>query len=261
MFPLRIPRHACSPRDRARAGELWRLVQEATVLDSAACGWPPSRYREVGTGWVVREMTGVHLREAVYGEALTGYSRVVESRRDLLMRREAGIEGVLHGSAEWVHIGPAGGPARASRALVDAFPVLPSTRPIALPEWEERAPVGLPDLVVHPWWTEMDPMGHVNHPRYVDWADEALSRWIAGRGGDPLGLVPVAERVRFRLPARATDTVVVRTTLVGRVPRAEGDAAVFHVHMQRDPPAPNGDDVVCEIWLVRAHLGSPDVLG
>ncbi len=248
MYAVRIPRHACSPRDRARAADLWRLVQEATILHSAEAGWPPSRYREVGTGFVVREMTGVHLREADYGEALVATTRVVESRRELLMRRESGIDGVLKGSVEWVHVGVNGGPSRAPRTLVDAFPVEPASGPpVVLPAWEEVEPVPLPDLEVRPWWTEMDPMGHVNHPRYVDWADEAVSVWLASRGRDPLGLVPVAERVRFRAAAKAGDTVHVRGALVGK---ADG-AAVIHLRVER------GEDLVCDIVLVRAHLDGP----
>jgi acyl-CoA thioesterase FadM len=244
MYALHIPRHACSPRDRARAGDLWRLVQEATILHSAACGWPPARYREVGSGFVVREMTGVHLREAAYGEALHAWSRVVETRRELLMRRETGIEGVIHANVEWVHIGPDGGPARAPRALVDAFPIEPGGPPLALPAFEAHEPIALPELVVRPWWTEMDPMGHVNHPRYVDWAEEALCAWLAGRGLDPIGLVPVAERVRFRAAAKAGEAVSVRATQIGR----REQAAVFQVRMRR------GEETVCDVTLIRSHL-------
>jgi acyl-CoA thioesterase FadM len=250
MYPVRIPRHACSPRDRARAGDLWRLVQEATILHSVERGWPPERYRDAGSGFVVRDMTVVHHREAAYGEALEAWSRVVETRRELLMRREAAIDGVLLATAEWVHIGPDGAPSRAPRALVDAFPVEPGGAPVTIPAFVPTEPVALPDLDVRPWWTEMDPMGHVNHPRYVDWADEAVSVWLADRGVDPLGLVPVAERVRFRAAARAGDTVAVRGCLVGRVDDTphEGGAVVFQLRMRRDT------ETVCDVTLVRAHL-------
>lgn len=251
MYPVRIPRHACSPRDRARAGDLWRLVQEATILHSTEVGWPPSRYRDVGSGFVVRAMTGIHEREAEYGEDLIAFTRVVESRRELLIRRESGILGVLRGSVEWVHVGAEGGPTRAPRALADAFPVQAGAVPVALPAWDEVEPVPLPDLDVRPWWTEMDPMGHVNHPRYVDWADEAVSTWLAARGHDPLALVPVAERVRFRTAAKAGDTVTIRGVLVGRLPKS--GAAAIHLRMRRR------EELVCDVVLVRAHLGGPAV--
>ena len=76
MHSLRVPRHACSPRDVARAGELWRLVQEVAILDATEAGWPPSRFREVGTGFVVRSLVGVHRREARYGDLLHGFTAV-----------------------------------------------------------------------------------------------------------------------------------------------------------------------------------------
>ena len=251
MYPVVLPRHACSPRDKARAADLWRLVQEVTILDSTARGWPPARYREIGTGFVVRELLGIHLKEAHYGEPLVGYSRVVESRRELLMRREAGLEGVLVGSAEWVHIGAEGGPSRAPKPLVDAFPVTEPSTPVHFPDYDEIEPRSLGAIDVRPWWTEMDPMGHVNHPRYVDWAEEVVAVWLAERGVDPLGVVPKAERVRFRAAAVAGDVVHVAATLIGRA----GGAAVIHVKMRR------GEITVCDAWLVRDHLAGAAVWG
>lgn len=219
-------------------------------MHSEECGWAPQRYREAGTGFVVREMTVRHLREAVYGEELHARTWIHHTMRDTIMRRETVVEGVLLASAQWVHIGPTGGPARAPRELVDAF----GTRsgwtggdPVGahLPHVEELHAYALPDLVVTPWWTEMDPLAHVNHPRYLDWMEEALCQWLAGRGVDPIGLVPVAERLRYRTAAVAGDRVVVRGARIGRA----GDAAVFAMEAVRD------GKVLCEGTLVRAHLG------
>lgn len=252
MHLLHIPRHACTPRDTARAADLWRLVQEAAVLDSAERGWPPVRYREAGTGFVVRDMAVVHRREAVYGEALRARTWIAETRRDMLMRRETELEGVLRASAEWVHIGPEGGPARAPRTLVEAFGIVPDGGPGAvLPEFDEEARDALPPFAIVPWWTEMDPLAHVNHPRYLDWAEEALAVWLAGRGVDPIRVVPVAERIRFRAAAVAGDRVELTGERVGRV----GDAAVFRLRARR------GEGVLCEATLVRAHLDGPGALG
>ncbi|MFZ5477657.1 MAG: thioesterase family protein [Myxococcota bacterium] len=245
---LRIPRHACSPRDHARAGDLWRLVQEVAVIHSTECGWPPERYRELGTGFVVREITGVHLREARYGEQFEATTWVGETRREMLMRRETRLAGVLRATAEWVHVGSSGGPARAPKELASAFPVVSDDGPGArLPEFDPVEEIALPELRVVPWWTEMDPMGHVNHPRYVDWAEEWVSAWLGGRGVDPVGLVAVAEKVRYRSAAVAGDDVRVRGALVGFV----GDAAVFRARASR------GEDTVCDATLVRRHLSGP----
>lgn len=253
VYTLRTPRHACTPRDTARAGDLWRLVQDAAVQDAADRGWPPERFRAEGNGFVVRELRGVHLREAAYGEALTVRTHVADHRRDVLMRRETRIDGVLDATAEWVHIGPDGGPLRASPALIGAFPPDPDAP--ALSPFPELAGPGtpLPEFTFAPWWTEMDPLGHTNHPRYVDWADEALSRALHAAGVDPVGLVPIAERVRFRLGARADDTVTVSGRRLGPVEvltRAGPRAGVMFQFRARRASS----DVVADMTTVRAHL-------
>lgn len=259
---VRIPRHACSPRDRGRAGDLWRLVQEVAVADSAERGWPPERYREMGTGFVVRELVGVHHRESIYGEELRARTWIRDIRRGVLMHRETRIEGVLSASAEWVHVAPppgvslaegvatgAIGPARGSAELIGAFPAV-GGEGVRMPDWEEIAPIALPTWTFSPWWTEMDPMGHTNHPRYVDWADELVSRALFSRGVDPVGLVPVAERVRFRAGARAGEALEASGAAVGIRP----DAVVFAVRVHR------GDELVADVTLVRGHLAGPAAL-
>lgn len=263
VFPVRIPRHACSPRDRGRAGDLWRLVQEVAVADSAARGWPPERYREIGTGFVVREILGVHHRESAYGEELAGRTWIREARRGVLMRRETRLGDVLSASAEWVHVGaPPGqtleqamaagtiGPVRASAELDGAFPAV-GGESIRMPEWREEERAELWEWEFSPWWTEMDPMGHTNHPRYVDWADEVVSRWLAARGGDPIGMVPVAERVRYRAGARAGERVRAQAWRIGRT----DDAVTFAVRVTR------GDELVADVTLLRGHLEGPGAFG
>lgn len=126
VVTLRVPRHACSPRGVARAGDTWRLVQEAAVIDSEARGWPPDRFKALGTGFVVREMVALHHREPRYSEALPTKTWIAESRRGILMRRETRVADVASCSAEWVHVGPGGTVARASPELEGAFPVSPS---------------------------------------------------------------------------------------------------------------------------------------
>ncbi len=243
-WSLRIPRHACSPRHTSRAGDLWRLVQEAAVLASEEVGWPAARYVEEGTAFVVREMSGVHLREARYAEALMTRTCVAESRRGILLRRETWVADVMRTSVQWAHVGRDGVPCRAGPALVEAFRV-EAAPGVELPPFEPCAPLPLEVFYLQPWYTEMDPLGHTNHPRYVDWADEALSRHVASLGHDPLAMVPLAENVRFRGSAVAGDQVAVRLTEVGR-----GEASrVF------DFVITAGDRLACEGRLWRSLPG------
>lgn len=245
MVTLRVPRHACSPRGVARAGDTWRLVQEAAVIDSEARGWPPDRFKALGTGFVVREMVALHHREPRYSEALPTKTWIAESRRGILMRRETRVADVASCSAEWVHVGPGGTVARASPELEGAFPVSPSPATEFPVFAHEEAQPG-PDLQLVPWWTEMDPMGHVNHPRYVDWADEWLARWVAASGLDPSQVVPCADRAKFRAGAGAGDPMVIAGARVG----ALGDASVFDVRAT----GPSG--LCCHLWIVRRLPGS-----
>lgn len=253
---LRIPRHACSPRDRCRSGDLWRIVQEVAIRASAEAGWPPSRYRALGTGFVVRELVGVHHREATYDESLRAETWIREARRSLLLHRVVRIADVLDTAVQWVHIGANGGISQASPELMASFPVHPEIDAPDLPFIEAQDPVGLPPFMLTPWWTEMDPLGHTNHPRYVDWADEALSVWLARRNIDPVGIVPVAERLRFTSAARAGDLVTVQLTHVGW----SGEAAAFKVRIHRASPDPHRhaprehEASLCEGTIVRAHL-------
>ena len=250
---MRIPRHACTPRDTARAGDLWRLVQDAAVQDAADRGWPPERFRSMGTGFVVREMRALHLREAGYGEDLDVSTQIADHRRAVLMRRETQIEGVMKATADWVHIGPDGAPGRGSPELIAAFPVHPDAPTVpGLPEFEATATAPMPEFTFSPWWTEMDPLGHTNHPRYVDWADEVLARALHAAGLDPVGVVPIADRVRFRLGARASDTVTI-TGEVNVLTLAGGRPALL-CKLRARRPGPDGPELVADLEIVRRHL-------
>lgn len=184
------------------------------MLASEAVGWNNERYRENRTAYVVRELRGVHLREARYGEPLDTRTCIAESRRGLVLRRETWVADVMRTSVDWAHIGPTGAPQRPGPEVVEAFAVTPA-EPVHLPGFTPREPIALPDFEVVPWFTEMDPIGHTNHPRYVDWADEALSRHLAASGVDPLRLVPVAESFRFRAPTHAAVPIQVRLRYIG----------------------------------------------
>src|SRR5688500_9449821 len=86
-----LPRSAFSPREAARAGDVWRLFQDVAVAGSIAGGWPPERYRAERTSFVVRSMIVVHHREAIYGEALVGRTWPSRFRRGLFFRRECRV--------------------------------------------------------------------------------------------------------------------------------------------------------------------------
>jgi len=217
-FPLRIPRQAFSARNAARAGDVWRAFQEVALEGSTRAGWPPQRYREGDTAFVVRSMLVVHHAEATYGEDLEAQTWIRRMRRGTLCTREVrlafGAAPVATGTQEWVHVGPERKPVRARPELVAAFPEREDGTTATLPAWRQASG---PErrFAFDVWYTWMDPLDHVNHPAYVDFCDEATSRVLVEAGLPALSLAPVAEKLTFRSGALAGERLEVLTSPVG----------------------------------------------
>jgi len=228
---LMVPRHAFSPRHVVRAGEVWRLLQIAAVESSTRRGWSPERYQAEGTGFIVSRMTVRHHRQLISGEAPLARTWVRDFRRGIISRREIRLcvaeEEVAATTQQWVHISStAMKPTRAGAAMLAAFaPHDTGSAMIEFPavtectglEWSMRFPC---------WHSWMDVLGHVNHPTYIDWCDEAIMRRIASLGEEPQKMIPVAEEFRFRRAVLAGEMVTVRSRLVGTT--AARDAVIEH---------------------------------
>jgi acyl-CoA thioesterase FadM len=228
-FALRLPRHAFSPRQVARPGEVWRVFQEAAVQASAACGWPPQRYLDEGVAFVVTSMNAVHHREIRYGQELRVRTWLRDFRRGVLTKREVRLEDeqgpIAATTQQWAHVAATDAgfaPSPASPALIGAFIARDDLGPVvSLPALTDK----LGEQPEHRlefdcWQTWMDPLNHANHPVYVDWADEAVARIALARGLDPQAIVPRAERVAWKAGVEAGDRVRVLTRLAGFVDRA-----------------------------------------
>ena len=215
-----LPRHAFGPRELPRAGHVWRMLQEVAIEGSTQLGWPPARYVEAQAGFVVRTMTVRHLDPVAFGDRLHATTWVSNVRRELFTRREIRVEGprgpAVVATQDWVHVAvPSLAPTRACKELVDALVVMEREPPVRLPEPRAEASGPPERFDVQAWYTWMDPLAHANHPAYVDWVDEALSRRMHAARLDPHTLHPVAERLTFRSGVVAGDRVVVHTQLVG----------------------------------------------
>jgi acyl-CoA thioesterase FadM len=235
QVPVMLPRHAFSPRDSARAGDVWRACQDVAVEASIRAGWGPSRYREMGSAFVVRQMTVTHHREPSYGERLAGRTWVSRFRRDMLSTREVRIgteagHPVASATQEWVHVDADMKPARAPAELVAAFPPHDGGDSVVLPAWREL-PGAVHRFTFRVWHMWMDPLAHVNHPAYVDFCDEGLSLAMKAAGLDPVALQPVAERMTFRYGAVADERVTVESQRLGVT---EGGHPVVHHRILRE---------------------------
>ncbi len=228
-----LPRSAFTPRETARAGDVWRLFQDVAVGGSIGAGWPPERYRDEGVSFIVRSMVVLHHRETIYGEALKGRTWPSRFRRGLFFTRECRVSSprgvIASATQEWVHVSSDLQLVRASEALVAAFPVEAHEPPVALPAFDAIEGARTHRFDFSCWHTWMDPLAHVNHPAYVDFCDEATSRAMATEGLDPQRLSPIAEEARFSSGVVAGDEVAVLTRVVGRT--SEG-AAVFEHHVE-----------------------------
>ena len=234
-FPIALPRHAFSARDAARAADLWRAFQEAAVTASSNAGWTPRRFAQAGTAFVVRRMTVRHHRETYYGESLAARTWVCRFRRDMISSREVRIHAtgdksdlVASATQEWVHIDlNRRTPVRAPESVTEAFPEHVEGEAVALPDYGSRPVSGRHETIhLRPFYVAMDPLNHVNHPDYVDWCDEVVSRVLAEAGIDPLALSPVAEEVVFRSGVNAREETRVETRPIGLT--AEGHLALRH---------------------------------
>lgn len=253
---VHLPRHAFSARDAARAGDVWRAFQEIAVEASTKVGWPPSRYVDEGAAFIVRSMLVVHHAEPRYGEPLTGRTWVSRMRREMFSTRECRIASargpIACARQEWVHVSSTLEPTRGSAALLAAFP--------AEGDRDDEGPV-LPVVVdahaahephvfeLDAFWTWMDPLDHANHPAYLDWCDEAISRALAAAGIAPLRLVPVAEEVAFKSGVVGGQRVRVETTVRGLT--ASRDVVLSHRLLV-------GTQLSSTATTVRRLLGEPD---
>ena len=229
-FALSPPRHAFSPRRRARAGDVWRLFQEAAVMGSSASGWTPEAMHEAKIAFVVRTMTTVHHREIAFGQQVSGRTWVSTFERRLISNREIRLEDdegpIAETTQEWVHL-LHGKVHRAAPEVVASFQPLDEEPSVDLPPVALKVEGRAHSFDFRSWHAEMDPIGHANHPAYVDWCDEAISDVLHRAGLDPVDLVPVAERVRYKAGIVAPERVTVETRLSGRT--AEGHVVCTHV--------------------------------
>jgi acyl-CoA thioester hydrolase len=110
--------------------EYVRWMQDAAVAHSAAQGWPPERYLEIGAGWVVRSHWIEYLQPAFAGDDVTVLTWVADFRKVRSLRKykivRARDDAILaRAETEWAFVGLADrAPRRVPRELVEAFEIV-----------------------------------------------------------------------------------------------------------------------------------------
>jgi acyl-CoA thioesterase FadM len=239
-FPITLPRNALTSREVPRAGDMWRLCQDAATLASIQAGWPPSRFLVENVAFVVYKMTLLHDAESAYGEVLDAQTWVSRLRRRTLCTREVRVRSrgrrIAAATQEWVHVDfetlkPRQGSAEAGAAFaeIDVEPSISMPLFDALPGAED-------DFQFDMWHSWSDPLAHANHPAYIDWCDEATSRRMLASDLDPVLLRPIAEQATFRSAVLPGERVSVRSRRIGRIGT---DVVVLEHHLatERGPAA------------------------
>ncbi|MEM9728501.1 MAG: acyl-ACP thioesterase domain-containing protein [Myxococcota bacterium] len=220
-FPALIPRDAYTDREFPRSGGIWRVCQDVATLSSIASGWPPRRFRDEGVFFIVYRMVMVHSSQPRYGTPLRGTTWVSRLRRDMLSTREVRLRSddglVAAATQEWVHVdAETRKPKRAKPETAAAFPPVEVEASAKLPSFD-KIPGSRSSFEFQMWQTAADPLGHANHPAYIDWCDEGASRRLAASGINPTLLVPVAEQVTFKDSVLPGEEVIVHTARAGTV--------------------------------------------
>ncbi|MFT3712580.1 MAG: hotdog domain-containing protein [Archangium sp.] len=221
-FPVIIQRNSFGPRLAPHAGDVWRAMQDVVVDESSSVGWTPERYVEANTMFVVRTMTVKHEREVKIGEELVGRTWPSRARRQMLFTRQVRLfskatqpELIASATQEWAYLSRDLEPIRAGKDIFDAFTIVEGHPDVELPSFVAEANQKQHVFDFTTWYGWMDPHGHANHAAYVDYCDEGISRVVAEEGGNPHGLVPVAETVHFRAAIGPAALITVETTKAG----------------------------------------------
>lgn len=233
-FDVRVPHDGVGPRGVPRAAGIWRVMQTVVMRASIAAGWPASRFRQEGVGFVVAAMTVRHHREPTYDEPLQGRTWIRDFRRRSLSHREVRLAGpagwLADATQRWAHVDSGGALCQASDAVMADFPVTEVGEPSVRLDRGERAPSERwHETPLVCWHHHVDAQGHANHPMFIEWIDEATARAVAAVGLDPHALVPVAEEVHFQAAVLGGAAVLVRTRV-----RGLADDAVVLEHRLRD---------------------------
>lgn len=229
-FELKLPRNAFTSREVPRAGDLWRMCQDAATLASIESAWPPERFRDEKVAFIVYRMTMVHDSPSAYGSVIHAKTWVSRMRRRTLCTREVrlsrGGQRLAGATQEWVHVDfETLKPKQGTAESAAAFPEVDVEPSLTMPEYEE-APGLETEFRFDMWQTWADPLAHANHPAYVDWCDESTSRHMVAAGFDPVLLRPLAETVTYRSAVLPGEEVVVSTKRIGTV----GDDTVVLQH-------------------------------
>jgi acyl-CoA thioesterase FadM len=219
----------CGAGGAMRAAVHLRLFQEAAFGHSAAMGFPLAWYEQHRFFWVVRRLHLIVHAPAQYGDALIYTTAITGARRVMARRRstaQCASKGTLVATCitDWIFTRDGVHPMPIAEAFAAAFPGM--TGPVTpAPLGEPPVPERLARASFRVRVSDVDGVGHVNNPVYLDLLDDAV---IRSGGGSAVGTHPRTYDLQYRASARAGDPLQ---------DLAWTDGTAWHYRLER----PDGD--------------------
>lgn len=229
-LPVTVRTYEIDALNRIPPAVFLQWMQDAAMLASHENGYPPGRYRELGTAWVLGEIlleidTHPHPTDDISVETWVADFGAARARRQYRVLDAEGRR-LAAGEALWVYVNiESRRPQRFDDELLNAF-VTDEQREPGEPDWgadllkERRDAASELEHTVR--WSELDGAFHVNNTVYATWLCDHLAINDAGppklseKGTERIGQYGPGEvkrlRIRYRRGAELGETVTWRLT-------------------------------------------------
>ncbi len=224
-LPLMVRTYEVDALNSVPPAVFLQWMQDAALLASSENGYPPPRYRELGTAWVLGEMLleihdHPHPTENLVVETWAADFGAANAHRQY---RVMDGDGKVYAAADalWVYVNiETRRPRRFDQDIVNAFMTDPERAPDD-PGWGAdllKTPVETLDERIHTVeWSELDGAFHVNNAVYAKWVCDHLAvttlgpPQLADKGTEKMDAYGPGNihklRLRYRRGARLGETV------------------------------------------------------
>ncbi len=260
---FRVRYHECDSLEIVNNSHYLRYMAETAFDASAAAGYDMQKYEQLGKVWLIRESEVEFLKPLRYGDIFeiktwVADFRRVQSLRMYEFRLQGSEELVTRGQTNWIFLDakthrpttipeemktaffPEGPPKEAPRR--DPFPTPPPPPPGTVTFKRKIA------------FSDIDPTGHVNNARYLDFFQETIMQVmdtfnLADIHIGEISWVIRKVRIEYLQQARAGDTLLISTYLsdIKRV------SAIRHFIVRDE----NSQELVARAYLLFASIHLP----
>lgn len=173
----------CDMYEHVNNSHYLRYMAETAFDASAAAGYSMEKYKQMGRIWLIRENQVEFLKPLRYGDTFEVKTWVADFRRVQSLRKyEFRLKGsedlVAKGQTNWIFLdSETHRPATIPNELKTAF--FPEGPPDAAPPRDPfpappPPPPGTVTFKRQVAWSDLDPTGHVNNARYLEFLQEAI---------------------------------------------------------------------------------------